>query len=76
MNHLYKWINQYSDVFISAIDGDSITYTVRDKVTGVIMEPPRKTKYVVDEIKKMIYMDERSMHMDEFLWAFKVLNDQ
>ena len=73
MRHLYKWRCEFSDVFVSTIDGEQITYTVRDKVTGILMEPPRKSKYVVDEIKKMIYFDERSMFLAEFLLAYETL---
>lgn len=74
MTHLFRWPNQFSDVFVSAIDGEFITYEVRDKLTGVLMEPKRTTKFVVDEIKNSIYLDERTMPMDIFNAAYLMLN--
>lgn len=74
MTHLFLWPNQFSDVFISSIDDSHIVYTVRDKVTGILMEPPRKTKYMVDEINKMIHLDNRSMPIEQFVHAYNTLN--
>lgn len=74
MTHLYKWPNQFSDVFIISITPDAIIYEVRDKLTGKLMEGQRTVKYVIDEIKKDVYFDERTMPLEEFLRAYQILN--
>lgn len=73
MTHLYKWINQFADVFISAIDGEAVAYEVRDKVTGKLTEEKRVVRYVIDEINKQVYIDNRTMPLPEFLRAAQLL---
>jgi len=72
--HLYKWRNQFSDVIFFDINDETVNYAVVSKDTGIRQEPPRTSKYFVDEINKMVYIDERSMTLIEFLYAKGVIN--
>lgn len=74
MTHLYKIENQFADIFIKTITKENIIYEVRDKITGVLMEPERTAKYYIDELQKKIHYDERYMSFDLFNRAYSVLN--
>lgn len=49
--HLFRISNQQADLFVSHINlkNKDISYTVRDKETGMLLEPPNKSKLTVTE---------------------------
>ena len=50
---------RFADVFISKIDDQEASYEVRDKDTGVLVEPRRSTKYIVNDSTGMVAFDSR-----------------
>lgn len=74
MTHLFKIQNQFADVFIKKINKDDLIYEVRDKTTGVLMEPERTARYYIDELQKKIHFDERYMSFELFNNAYAALN--
>lgn len=74
MTHIFKWSNKFADVFISSIDDQEITYEVRDKDTGVMIEPKRKTKYIVNEVSKMVHFDAREIQVELFGHIYQTLH--
>lgn len=75
MTHIYKWTNKFADVFISSInlEREEVSYTVRDKETGVLVEPLRKAKFIVNEPGKLVHFDAREMPIDLFSHIYQVL---
>lgn len=51
--HFFKICTQFADLFISDLDlsGKTIAYSVRDKETGIILEPHSKSKLMVNELQ-------------------------
>lgn len=47
MLHLFKVPSATADLFISDLNKDEITYSVRDKETGTLLEPVKTSKFVV-----------------------------
>lgn len=64
MIHLFKLSNQQADLFISRIDFSKreIDYSVREKDTGVLLEPPNKSKLTITE--SIILFDGRPVPLD------------
>lgn len=75
MTHLFKVQMQFADVFISSIDDKEIIYEVRDKETGIMSEPARKTKYILNEVTKRVHFDAREIPMDLFRHIYNTLKD-
>jgi hypothetical protein len=48
--HLFKFCTNHADLFISSLDlaKKEITYSVRDKETGKLLEPSTKSKLVLN----------------------------
>lgn len=57
MIHLFRVSSTHSDLFISLLDlkKKEIHYTVRDKETGILLEPPLKSKITITD--KQILFD-------------------
>ena len=64
MIHLFRISNQQADLFISSINlkNKDISYTVRDKETGMLLEPPNKSKLTVTE--QTVLFDGRPVPLD------------
>lgn len=45
MIHLFKIQLQNSDMFISEITEDTITYSIREKENGRLLEPAKQSRY-------------------------------
>lgn len=73
---MFKIPNKFADVFILSIDPEKeqIEYTVRDKDTGVLVEPLRTTKFVINEADRMVHFDARFVSLDIFQRAYQVLS--
>lgn len=74
MTHLLKIPLDLSDLFIAAIDEKYITYQIRDKETGRLLEPPRKSPYMVLEDK--IQFDMRFIPIVKAQYAAQLLSSQ
>ncbi len=75
MTHLFKVQLQHSDLFISAIDPIKclISYEVRDKKTGLLLEPSSFSKFEVLEDK--ISFDKRQIPIPIVQQIVETLND-
>lgn len=73
---MFKIPNKFADVFILSIvpEKEQIVYTVRDKDTGVLVEPLRTTKFVINEVDRMVHFDARVVSLDIFQRAYQVLS--
>lgn len=72
---MFKWPNKYADVFITMIDLDKeeVQYTVRDKDTGILVEPSKKSKFIVSASNGMVYFDARECPINLFQHIHNVL---
>jgi len=55
---------KFADVFIRSITDDEIIYEVRDKDTGLLVEPLRIAKYV--KVNGLVHFDMREVNCDLF----------
>lgn len=55
MTHVYKLQSERADLFIYSITDTHITYEVRDKVEGKLLEPRRTSKYDLTSTGKMFF---------------------
>ena len=60
MKHAVKIPLETSDMFISSITDEDITYTIRDKETGKLIESELKSKYKIQD--DVLYFDSRYIH--------------
>lgn len=65
----------YADVFVRTINPEksTITYEVRDKNTGILVEPRRETPFIVNDITKMVHFDAREVPFPMFSRAYECL---
>lgn len=77
MIHLFKLCNKFADIFISNIDdkAETITYDVRDKETGIMTEPKRQTKFIINDVSKMVHFDAREIPLDLFGHIYNTLKN-
>lgn len=56
MTHLYKVSLQHADMFIRELnlENNTIRFEIRDKNTGVLMEPEIVSKFMVNELEQKI----------------------
>jgi hypothetical protein len=73
MTHLFKVQMRFADVFISKIDDQEVSYEVRDKDTGNLVEPRRSTKYIINDATKMCHFDNREIPLVQFQHIYNVL---
>jgi hypothetical protein len=73
MTHLYKVGMQFADVFISRISDTEIDYEVRSKDVGLLVEPRRSTKYIINDATKMCHFDNREIPLVQFQHIYNVL---
>ena len=72
---MFKWPNKFADVFVISInlEKEEIQYTVRDKDTGVLVEPLRTAKFIVNEVSGMVHFDARECPARLFQHIYDVL---
>ncbi len=73
MTHLFKVPMRFADVFISKIDESGVDYEVRDKNTGLLVEPRRSAKYIVNDATGMVHFDSREIPLVQFQRTYQVL---
>lgn len=56
MTHLYKVGLQFADMFIRELDTEknTIRYTIRDKVSGQLLEPEVNVPFIINELEQKI----------------------
>ena len=56
MAHLFKVQLQHSDMFVRMIDLEKskIQYSVRDKLTGNLLEPEQNVPFIVNEVEQKV----------------------
>lgn len=56
MTHLFKIPIQNSDMFVKGIDIEKnlITYQVRDKLTGNLLEPEQTVSFTINEVEQKV----------------------
>lgn len=76
MKHLIKIPLQLSDLFVEALDRElkTITYSVRDKEKGLLMEPLRCSKWEL--IESDIHFDMRHISVMQAGAVWALLNDK
>jgi hypothetical protein len=75
--HCVKVPSERSDLFIWGFrDGENplITYEVREKETGKLLEPRRSSKFDITE--KGVFFDGRDLPMSLAFYVMQCLNDQ
>ncbi len=65
MTHLFKISTPLSDMFISTVVDDRITYEVRSKDDGKLLEPKRTSKFSLGSDDN-IHFDNRFIPVDMF----------
>jgi hypothetical protein len=72
---MFKIPMKFADVFVLAIniEDEEIVYTVRDKDTGICVEPLRHTKFIVNDVTKVVHFDAREVSLDLFSHIYQVL---
>jgi len=65
MTHLFKISTPLSDMFISYVIDDTITYEVRNKDDGKLLEPKRTSKFSLGSDDN-IHFDNRFIPVDMF----------
>ena len=73
MTHIYKLQSALADLFIYKIDDTSITYEVRGKDDGKLLEPRRTSKYDVTQDGR-IFFDGRDIRIEMVAAIVQVLN--
>lgn len=75
MTHLFKVQLQHSDLFVSAIDPIKklISYELREKNTGVLLEPSNFSKFEV--LEDRISFDKRQIPIPVVKMIVETLND-
>lgn len=73
---MFKWPNKYADVFVISInpEREEVEYDVRDKETGVSVEPRRTAKFIVNEPGKLVHFDNRECPIDLFKHIYQTLS--
>ena len=72
MKHLVKVCLQNSDMFVSNIENNKITYEIRDKVSGKNLEAIKTSTFTVSEQK--IDFDNRFIALPLFNYLNQILN--
>lgn len=72
MTHLFKIQLPNSDMFIREIVGDRITYEVREKDTGKLLEHQRTSKFDVGS-DQCVHFDNRYIHVSVFARVLQTL---
>jgi hypothetical protein len=56
MTHLVKVQLQHSDMFVKILDLEKnlITFQIRDKISGILLEPETTLPFVVNELEQKI----------------------
>lgn len=73
MKHLFKVPLNLADLFIEKVTEEEITYSVRTKDTGELMEPRRTTKYLINEQTKRVHFDMREVPVEMLQLIYQVL---
>lgn len=73
MKHLFKVPLNLADLFIEKVTEEEITYSVRTKDTGELMEPRRTTKYLINEQDGMTHFDNRFISVQQLQFIYQVL---
>ena len=69
--NMFKLPMKFADVFIRSIGDEEIVYEVRDKDTGLLVEPMRIAKYV--EANGIVHFDMREVNKDLFAHIKNIL---
>jgi hypothetical protein len=64
---------QFADVFVDKIDQTEISYSVRDRISGVLVEPRRSTKFIVNEADGNVHFDSRFISIPHFQKIYQTL---
>lgn len=73
MIHIFKLQSTLADLFIYKITDKDITYEVRDKNDGKLLEPRRTSKYDVTGTNK-IFFDGRDIGIETAMLIAQTLN--
>lgn len=73
MTHIFRINSITSDLFVYEITPTHITYEVRGKDDGKLLEPRRVSKYELHSDKR-IYFDSRDLPADLVVLIVQILN--
>ena len=73
MTHVYKLQSMLSDLFIYKITDKTITYEVRGKDDGKLLEPRRESPYTITGNNKLFF-DGRDIGVETVMKIVEVLN--
>lgn len=77
MKHFVKIPSLNSDLFISKLTGNKISYQVRDKESGKLLEPIRSNIDIkISPEQQLVYFDKRNMPIQFAAQCKEILESQ
>lgn len=73
MTHLIKIPLQNADMFVEALPEGSITYSIRHKETGILLEPVKTSKIEADDAAGVVRFDNRYISIQFFAYMVEIL---